>query len=281
VSLLRPLAIVTCTLVSGCIGGGEGWVTGSMWIASCANGNPLDRKGDFDLSVNFFTGESVEDDTSSTLRRNALTLRLQNASLNIEDSDGLLLQLWDLAGIAQTVVRGDPVGVTSKDVCSVPCPIVDDQLRSTLYLHNSCPDGRQPLLATSHEMSPAGSADCLKPTGKELPACPTLLPADRQTLTELCLGRFDDRTRGDAIEAVLGGGACIYFCQLGAAKPGGALADPRSFRINYGDRVSALLAFNIVDGRSVTTSTCAAATGKVRGMFSYDVIRGRSAQAFP
>jgi hypothetical protein len=278
---LRSLAAVGCLLVGGCIGGGEGWITGSIWLASCVNGDALDKKGDFDLGVNFFTGESVEDETqSSVLRRNALTLRLQNASLNIEDSDGLLLQLWDLAGIAQAVVRGDPVGITSKGVCSDPCPTVEDQLRTTLYLNNTCPDGRQPLLAASHEMA-AGPEGCLKPTGKELPTCPTLQAADRQALADLCLGRFDDRARGDAVEAVLGGGACIYFCQLGQAKPGGELADPRSFRIDYGDHVSALLAFNVIDGRAVTMSTCAAATGKIRGMFSFDIVRGRSAQAFP
>jgi hypothetical protein len=281
---VRPAVVLLAVLATGCVGSGEGWVTGTLYVSDCLGGQPLDRKGDFDLHLDFFTGDPVEDaNVSPSLRRNSLTLRLQNSTNNIEASDGLVLEFQDLGSIVQSVVQGVPVPVTNRNLCTAPCPVTaTDQVRARLYLHASCPTARVPLLGSNQEMAfSASSPSCLMPTGKDVAACPTPKPEDKPLLDSLCAGKFNDRAGAATLDRLLGGGACIYLCQLGRAKPGSPPVDPMGFNIDFGDRVAALLAMNVVDGRAVEYGSCASATGQVRGMFAFNVARGHSAQTFP
>jgi hypothetical protein len=181
-------------------------------------------------------------------------------------------------------LNGAPIPVTNKNLCNTPCPVVTDQVRARLFMHASCPDSHDALVASNQEM--AGDPQCslgggegLKPTGRELP-CPT---PDRQAMDALCAGGFNDRSVAGTIDSLLGGSACIYICQLGRAKPGEQLSpeEVAGFRADFGDRVAAVLALNIVDGRAIQYGSCANVAGKVRGMFAFQVARGHSAQTFP
>ena len=275
-------------LWSGCIAGeGEGWVTGSLHVDNCSAGTPLDKKGDFDLGVDFFAAEPFEDSTAlPAQRRNSLTLRLQNTSNKLEESDGLIFQFIDLDAAARSLAQRELLPITSWASCTPPCGKIEDQLRARLYLFAMCPDCRQPLVASHRTMGPAfppqiNSGQCLVPSREENPSCPSLSAADRQTLDDFCSGNFNDRNSADQISQILGDGACMYFCQLGSVRAGQNVQELQAVRIDFGDRVAALFALNIIDARSVELGTCAAAAGQIRGVFNFEVTRGRAVQAFP
>jgi hypothetical protein len=275
--LLAGLVLVA----GGCVGSGSGWLTGSLYVSNCVSGEPLDRQGDFDLHLDFYTGDPVVDASASTAeRRNSLMLRLQNATNNIEESDGVVFEFPNLGGILQRISQGVPIAVTNKNLCTSPCPLSEtDDVRATIYLHASCPDSHYALLGSNREMKPlAGDPPCQSPT-QEVAACPTQV--DRKALDDLCAGDFNDRNLAGTIDGLLGGGACMYVCQLGQAKPGESAPDRTTFSVDFGNRVAAIFAMNVVDGRAVAYGSCANATGKVRGMFAYNVVRGHSAQTFP
>lgn len=278
---------IAVVLLAGCIGKGDGWVTGTLWLDNCKDGKPLgesfDAPKDFDLRVNFFSGEPMEDSNKSEeQRRNGLTLRIQNTSNNVEVSDGLLLQLVDLGLAAQSFARAEPIPISTSDICpGGNCALVEDDLRASIYLFSTCPDGRQPLTGSSYTLSPASSdPSCLQSTGQKAPECPTLTEADRQELLQLCESDFNDRSSYDAIGRLLGN-ACLFLCHLGDARRGQDVNELGGFRMSFGDRVAGILSMRIVDGRAVNLRSCAAAAGEMRGMFDFDLARGRSAQSFP
>jgi hypothetical protein len=262
-------------------------VAGSLWIQNCVGGRPLEREGDFDLKVDFFAGETIEDTNPSlSQRRNSLLLRLQNTSNNIEESDSLMFQFVDVRVSAQSMAAGLPVPVTSRGVCALPCAAAEDPLRARLTLYTTCPACAQPIIASNRQLVPSGAtlldgAPCLMPSGVQSPACPALAAADQTVLDSLCSGDFKSRSGAGEIQRILGGGACAYFCQFGKARAGQSAEDLAGFRIDYGERVAALFALNVVDARALQNGTCAEASGQIYGMFSFEVARGQAAQSFP
>lgn len=280
--------VAAVLLTGGCLGQGTGWVTGGMWVDNCRDGEPLgesqDKLGEFDLHADFFSGEIQEDSNKSDIQReNRLTVRIQNTSNNVEVSDGLLLQMNDLDLAARNFASREPVPIGASGVCpGGSCAVVEDPLRGTLYLHASCPECHQPLVGTTHELEPS-SADpsCQVATGSLGEACPTLTTEGRDALEELCNGDFADRSAYDVIGQSLGGGACMYFCHLGEARRDQSPQELEGFRVEYGDRIAAIFVMNIVDARAINLQACARAAGEIRGMFDFEVVRGRAAQSFP
>jgi hypothetical protein len=293
----RPFAPVAAAallpvLLGACAGSGEGFVTGSLWIDNCRDGDPFGgasgSMSDFDLQADFFAGESQEDSNKSLFqRRNGLLIRVQDTSNNIEDSNGIAFQIADVAKAAASFAEKDPIDVTyNGEEPSTAGPLVVDEIRSHLYVYAICPSCSQPLVATSNVLADAGvtasGQSCRKPTGVVGTSCPTLTDETRAELDDLCAGPFDDKSVASRLKTLLGEeGACIYFCELGSAARG---ADPESFGgfvIDYGDTLAALFSLKILDGRSIDLESCAAAFGEVQGMFRFDLTRGRAAQAFP
>ncbi len=274
-------------LLGGCIvGRGEGWVAGSVTTTDCKDGVPLEApQGGFDLKVDFYSGESLQDDSESVVQRQSrLTLRLQNTSNNLEQSDGLILQFLDVEKVARRFVAGEVLPVTATGTCTGgACDNAADLVRGRLYLYTTCPENREPLVASSRSYStPSGaSAGCQVPSAREAPSCPTLTAATRAQLDALCQGDFNSRASAETLRGVLGGGACLYLCRFGAAVVGQDPAALTGFTIEYGDRVAALFSLAIVDARAVELGTCAAASGSMQGMVNLEVRRGQSAQAFP
>lgn len=287
-------------LLCGCAGQGDGWVTGQLWLENCRAGETLgeapSKMSDFDLEADFFAAETLEDSNASiNQRRNGLNFRIQDTSNWIENSNGLVLQLLDLRGIAHYFARGEPVPVTYRSPLaagSAGTATADDLIRSRLYLYAKCPECRQPKVAASNEMKLSSAAsgsssatsgvDCFVPTGKEAAPCPTLSATQRTALDKVCQGDFNDKENQASIVHLLGrSGACIFFCQLGAARRGQNPDDLDEFKVDYGDTLAGFFSFNIRDGRSLKLGHCARAQGNLQGMFSFEVSRNRVAQSFP
>jgi hypothetical protein len=275
--------------LGGCIGRGDGWIIGKLWLDNCKDGEPLgeayDKQSEFDLHADFFSGEPIEDSNKSVSQRsNRLTIRIQNTSNNLEVSDGLLIQVVDLDLAARSFAESQPMQISTSDLCpGGDCSLVEDHLRASLYLYATCPDGRQPLTGSSYTVSPSTQdATCLLSTGTQTSACPSLSATQRQTLEQLCESDFNDRGSYDAIGQLLGTrGACMFFCSLGEARRGQDPSELAGFRVSYGDRIAAIISTNIVDGRAINLQGCAGAAGELRGMFDFELARGRSAQSFP
>lgn len=268
----------------GCIvGDGSGWITGSLSIDNCFDGEPLVREGDFDLEANFFTGEPLPDSTEvQSQQRNGLNLRIQNTSNNTEDSDGILFQFSDVRAAARLMAAGQPIPITSDGLCDQRCAGSTDLLRSRLFVFASCPDCQQQLLGTSRQLGPsAEDAGCIQPTGVTDPECPTLSAADQQALNEICGSDFSLRTFEARVDEILGGGACLYLCRFGDLTAGESAGSLDDFVIEYDDHIEALFSMSVVDARAIDQQTCAAASGQVRGMFSFEIDRGSAAQSFP
>ncbi len=280
--MTRALLLAVALASSGCIGSGDGWLAGNLWIEDCQEGTPLSLQDPFSLDIDFFAGETLEDPNPSLeQRRNRLTVRVQVTSNNIEESDGLVFQFLDTEAAARAFVSGSGIPITNRVTCSgASCPATEDVLRSRLPLFTRCPDCRQPLVGASDELAPAANdASCRRPTGKLPTPCPALGAEARAELDALCLGSFRDRSASATIERLLGAGsACLYLCRFGEARPG---QDLGGFAIRYGDTIAALYSVRIIDGRALEGGSCAVAEGHVSGMLNFEVRRGQSAQAFP
>lgn len=293
----RGAALVALSLlVAGCTGQGQGWVEGELWVENCSDGDPLGgaaAPAPFDLRATFFAGETLEDSNPQPgQKQNRLDIRIQDTSNNVEASNGLLLQLLDLEQIARAVAQGQPIPISNCDLCRDDiCASAQDVVRAKLYLFAICPSCQQPMLGSavrvSESQSSGGSGRCLQAERtagescpKTTPACPVLDDQARATLQQLCRTPFTDRSTLDTIRRTLGGGACIYFCQLGELQPGSD-AELAGFNVTYGDQISAFFSSRIVDGRAVKLGGCARINGTLHGRFSFSVSRGRAAQSFP
>lgn len=286
-------ALATLALCcAGCPAGqGEGWIVGQLWVDNCQEGSAYgdgpSNLGDFDLQAGFFAGETLEDSNkASEQRQSRLTIRIQDTSNNLETSNGLVLQLNDLTAAARAYATGKPLPVSSRDlICTGSnCSTPPDPVRANLYLYAVCPQGKQPLVAASYKLQPDASvAGCYRASSQGAPpACRTLSSADRAFLNRLCdQGSFTDTTPQIHLRQILGPGACLYLCSLGAAHRGQNPKELAGFSMEYGDVVAGLVSLNLVDGRAVKLDTCARAAGSVQGMFTFEVTRGRAAQSFP
>jgi hypothetical protein len=290
-------------LLSGCkLGRGDGWVRGKLWVEHCRDGQSFGTgapEGDeFDLDAEFFAGQVDEDQNpSSPQRRHSLTLRVQPTSSHMEVSDGLYLQFINLPETARRFSKGLPVEITSKNLCppNQKCTELEDSVRASLYLYTTCPYIRQPFIGASHIMNQAaappssGQTMCLQnktpegnlPSPLYRPPCPHLTSLSQEGLDRLCSEDFNNKSLYDHIGQVLGGGACLYLCQFGAARRGQDVRELEDFHIRYGDHVTGFFSINLVDGRAVTHQDCAKISGEIRGMFSFEMVRGQSAQTFP
>jgi hypothetical protein len=271
--------VLTLILLAGCPAGrGEGWVAGSLYVENCRDGELLAKPpGEFDLEVDFFAGDPLIDrDKAVGQRRSTLAIRLQATSNRQEQSDGLSVQVEDLSAAAVRFARGEPMPLQGSIV---------DPVRAQLHLFNSCPANRSPLVALDRSLTRPPTDDlkqCLTPLTVPS-ACPTLTTESRAALDQLCKGEFSLRTPAvfDQITQLLGGGACIYFCTLGQAARGQLEEELETFELDFGDSIAAIFSFNLIDGRSVELGSCADASGQINGMFRFDLVRSRIAQAFP
>jgi hypothetical protein len=277
---VRWLALLAL-VATGCIGSGDGWLAGNLWIEDCDEGTPLPRDTPFALDVDFFAGETLEDPNASLAqRRNRFALRIQVTSNNIEESDGLIFQFLDAEAAARAHVAGQGLPITNRVTCSgASCPPSEDLVRARLHLFTRCPACRQPLVGAADELGTVPGTSCRRPSGTVPPACPAVNAEGRAALDALCAGSFRDPSAATTIRTHLGAeGACLWLCEFGQAR---SAADLAGFAIRYGDRVAALYSIRIVDGRALETGGCAVAEGQIAGMVSFEVRRGQSAQAFP
>jgi hypothetical protein len=299
VTAILSLAQIAVLGIACTVGAGDGWVRGSLWIENCRDGNPLgdalDKPNDFDLKADFYAGEPIEDsDKSIPQKRSSLIVRIQPTSNNPEVSDGLMLQFTDLDLAVQRFASGRPLEITNSGLCSgQSCTNSEDPLRASLYLYTTCPHLRQPLVGSSHVMtmttSPSSEESCLRhldetgvaPVPPWTEPCPSLDSAAVDELEMICNSDFNDQSSFDAVGRLLGGGACLYLCRFGEARKGQSEQELKGYHIDYGDRVAGIFSMQIVDGRAVTFQTCANVSGEVRGMFTFEVTRGRAAQSFP
>lgn len=270
-------------LANGCTAGeGDGWVSGDLWLKNCKEGQSLEQtQGNFDLQVDFFAGEPVEDSyPDPSQRRNSLTLRLQNSSNNFEEADGISMQLTDVQQIAKKVAAGEVIPITYNGICNIGCVKTEDLVRANLYLYNSCPDCREPLAGINEQIGDDGQG-CLRPIGAPA-VCPTLTAEQKSQLEQICQQDFNSHDSYQTIGNLLGeNSACIYFCRLGSVQAGTTAGNFDGFMVDYGDEVAALFSFNVVDTRAIRLQTCAQGRGHLKGMFKFEIQRGRVAQPFP
>lgn len=287
------LGLVALLATVGCVrgGSGSGWVVGSLWVESCRGSHSLGPLSDFDLGLDSFFGDPLIDTSGPPAQRQSrLALRLQQTAGNLEEVDSAVLQLEDTVQAAQALVAREPIPFSDDALCP-GCTDINTALRLKLNLFLRCPDNRAPLTAGSFalEQRPttgtARDTTCLLPVATTPPpACPTLGDAERARLDRLCSGAFDDRGARAEIEDLLGTqGACLYLCQLGRlrADQGPPATVPAAFAVGFDDTVAAIFSTALVDARAVRLNRCAQASGRLVGMFRFDVARSRVAQPFP
>jgi hypothetical protein len=230
-------------------------------------------------------GEPKEDSNKvPEQRQNRLTIRLQDASDRPETSNGLTLQLLDLDAAAAAFSRRESLPISSRDLLAESQPTLPrDVVRSRLYLYARCPKAQQPMVGTNYQMKQdATRPSCLLPTGSEASdPCPRPTPAQQAELDALCAADFNDRSSADRLSQLLGSGACLYLCVLGQARRGQSLDQLQGFYVDYGQPIAGLLSVHVEDGRAIRNNSCAEARGVLRGMFSFEVQRGRAGQSFP
>lgn|GEM_PF-3748515 len=268
-------------VLAGCrTGSGEGWVSGELRIDDCGSQKAYssDPGRTFALPVDFYAGDPLISriETAAT-RRSSLTLRLQGSSNSFEQTDGLMLQLRDLEDAARAIAAGMPLSLTDSS---------NKLVRAQIYLYNSCPANRSPIVASNRTMTlntGAAGEKCLEVDAAIPPSCPTLTAAQRTELLGLCQEDFNLRTpeRDKQITRLLGGGACLFLCQMGIAHYGVNTDNFQFFEIDYGDVISGIFSFGMVDQRAVELNECAHASGQVNGMFRFDLLRTRVSQSFP
>ncbi|MBK8482596.1 MAG: hypothetical protein IPL40_15770 [Proteobacteria bacterium] len=272
-------------------GAGSGWVVGSLWVESCRGSKALGPLEDFDLGVDSFFGDPLIDtEGAPAQRQNRLAVRLQHTAGNIEEVDSAVLQLADTVQAAQSLMARQPIPFSDEALCP-GCTDINTALRLRLNLFVRCPENRAALTAGSFALEErpttgtAREATCLLPAARPAPApCPTLGETELARLDHLCLGAFDDRSARAEIEAVLGTqGACLYLCQLGRlhTEQGEQASAPGNFSVGFDDTVAAIFSTALVDARAVRLNRCAQASGRLVGMFRFDVARSRLAQPFP
>jgi len=281
-------ALLLC--LAGCnVGGGDGWAKGRLWVENCTDGNPFGesphKPDDFDLRADFYAGEPMEDSNASIeQRRNALNIRIQDTSTNLEASNGLFFQFLNLTAAAHSLAQSALLPVSSKELCcEKDCTNPLDVLRVSLYLFAVCPNCKQPMVGSNCiQAADKNDQQCLLASGKEIPApCPALTAAQQHQLNTICLGDFNDSSVAGRIRQIMGSGSCLYLCQFGAAQRGQPLEQLKGFRIDYEQHVAGLFSISIKDGRALKLRTCAKTLGDIQGMFSFEVKRGRAGQSFP
>lgn len=254
-------------------------MTGELRIDDCkGSAYSSDPGRSFSLPVDFYAGDPlISRVESEATRRSGLTLRLQGSSNSFEQTDGLMLQFRDLEVVARSVAAGMPLGLTDTS---------NKLVRAQIYLYNSCPDNGSPIVASSRTMTlntGIAGEKCLQVDAAIPASCPTLTEAQRTELLGLCQEDFNLRSpeRDAQITRLLGGGACIFLCQLGIASYGVSTDNFQVFELYYGDVVSGIFSFGLVDQRAVELDECAHASGNVNGMFRFDLLRTRVSQSFP
>ncbi|MCC6749414.1 MAG: hypothetical protein IT371_17250 [Deltaproteobacteria bacterium] len=303
----RPaLVVLPATLLfAGCLTNtGEGWIVGSLRVESCRDGEALDRPGTFDLGADFFAGDPLFDsDPASGQKRNSLALRIQQTSNRVEEADGLALHFHDLAQVARAFAAEVPLPVSADYACPQGrCVPSQRTIEAQLSLFNTCPGNRHALAGSSRELladpPPAGApaaarpATCLRPSGQEIAACPTLSAADQQALRAVCASPFDRQEDRHTIARILGQGdtrsdqrvaahACVFVCELGQVRVGQSPASLAEFQLEFGEHLAALLSLSLVDSRSLALGLCAQSGGQLQGKFRIKLVRSRAAQAFP
>lgn len=295
-ALLRAAARVACAaaLAGGLAacelpGRGEGWALGKLWVKNCRDGDPLD--GDYDLDAGFFVGDPFFDSNDELAqRRNTLVVRIQQTSSPVEEADALMLMFQDLTVAAQRFAERQPLAIADESLCP-GCTDFNTAVRMQLTLPVRCPSTTSPLSAMARALTtqkrPLGQGTCKLPAKGTTAACPTLSADDRAELDDLCADdSFDDRQRRSAIERILGAGgvrACLYLCELGDLERGAdsARLQRETFALDYGHTIAALFYARLLDARSLRTTTCASAEGKLSGRFRFELVRSRVAQPFP
>jgi hypothetical protein len=141
----------------------------------------------------------------------------------------------------------------------------------------------QPLVGTNYQMQKDSAAPtCLRPTGNEsADPCPAPTAAQKAELDQLCAADFNDKSHADKLGQLLGSGSCLWLCTLGQAQRGQSLDELKGFFVNFNQPVAGLFSMAVEDGRAIRNNSCAEARGVLRGMFSFEVERGRAGQSFP
>jgi hypothetical protein len=126
----RRLLVSTLALwAGGCtVGEGTGSVTGSIWLNQCTNDNGLGSQGApaaFDLHASYFVAQPIQDLEHPGMM-NRLAIKIQAAGTLIEESDGLYINIADVAPVATMVAQPIPVGPATN-------------VRATLNLWRTCP----------------------------------------------------------------------------------------------------------------------------------------------
>jgi hypothetical protein len=271
-------------------GGGEGWISGSLWVRNCDGGDPLEADGQFDLGADSFFGDPLFDSSASASeQRSSVLVRIQETASNVDEANSLLIQFYDTVKAAQAFVAGEPIPMTDESLCP-DCTDINTAIRMQLNLYVRCPTNKAPMTAAAYaleEQPTSGTArdtQCLLPTDQTPgPACPVLDDAARAGARQLCeQGDYQDQGHRDAIIELLGdGGACLFLCQFGEAEHGDDAAELEGFEIDYGDRLAGFFSTRVVDTRSVRLNRCAGADGQLVGMFSFELVRSRVGQPFP
>lgn len=277
----------SCAITSGCFtGSGEGWVSGSLNVTQCVDGEPY--QGAIKLDVDFFSGEPLFDSTRSEVeRRDRVTIRLQETGSLIEHTNGLLLELFDMRRLAQQMIARQPVAISDEGPCAANCASLDPLIKGQVYFFSACPANRQPLVLSARPVASIDSAlaraETCPPLREQSPTiCPTLNEAEQQTLDRLCTeSSFDDPSAAQTIRSILGDSGCFYFCQLGSVTSKSTLAEASEYKLDFGDEISALFVANLLDKRAFELNVCPAASGQITSRFRFKLRRGPAAQQFP
>lgn len=222
-------------VVAGCtISDGDGSAAGNLNLPTCWSGS-------YDLAPDFFT--------ASPYQENSLSIRIQAGGDFQAFSDGMSIQVEDIATIRETLL-GQPLKVDLPPAVVPPGePVLPNpdpaRVGASLYLQKTCRTLNVALYATRVQLSPSGACNDDEP---RICSVPTSGPVGESTITftHLYSGKIDESRADDRL---IEGSYHLFFSDPRTLCPG-VLAPPK----------------------------CLA---ELKGTFRFYFQRGRPGQAFP
>jgi hypothetical protein len=134
-TMRASLLLVLVGAALGCEGKGTGSATGTLFVNQCTADTSLGSASapvNFDLHPTYFVAVPQDDIERPTPAMSRVFIRVQSEGTQIEESDGIIIQIADVAQVAAQVGGATPVGPNTNARATLSllstCPLVGVQL---------------------------------------------------------------------------------------------------------------------------------------------------------
>lgn len=140
-------ALLAAALLCGCEGGGEGQVSGSLFLRGCPEQGSAAAPAPFALDPSYFAADTIRSATAgqsgSQLDEripNRMELRLQRSSHRPELTDAFALYLTDVDALRGRLGQPFPISAAPLSGAEAPLPAeAPPTVRAALWLRGTCP----------------------------------------------------------------------------------------------------------------------------------------------